>query len=87
MTQQLPRVLAGDCEWTGFPFAGPSRGAFKVKRGEKIAISCNFLGQVVKIPAKELALDDEIPGAWPQIDALKLSVNGAERNTMATTSS
>ena len=38
--------------------------------------------QVVTIPAVEVALDDEVPANWPQIDALKLSVNGAERNTL-----
>lgn len=39
--------------------------------------------EVVTIPALELALDDQIPPSWPRIDALKLSVNGAERNTLA----
>ncbi|CAE7229771.1 unnamed protein product [Symbiodinium necroappetens] len=39
--------------------------------------------EVVTIPAVEVALDDEVPANWPQIDALKLSVNGAERNTLA----
>ena len=40
------------------------------------------VAQVVTIPAVEVALDDEVPANWPQIDALKLSVNGAERNTL-----
>lgn len=39
-------------------------------------------GEVVTIQAQQLALDDEIPPSWPHIDALKLSVNGAERNTL-----
>jgi len=39
--------------------------------------------EVVTIQAQQLALDDEIPPSWPHIDALKLSVNGAERNTLA----
>ncbi|CAJ1374738.1 unnamed protein product [Effrenium voratum] len=39
--------------------------------------------EVVTVPALELALDEQIPAAWPRIDALKLSVNGAERNTLA----
>ena len=38
--------------------------------------------EVVTIPALELALDTEVPAIWPRIDALKLSVNGAERNTL-----
>ena len=41
---------------------------------------------MVTIPALELALDDQIPPSWPRIDALKLSVNGAERNTLVLTS-
>jgi len=39
--------------------------------------------EVVKVPAPEAALDEEVPATWPMIDALKLSVNGAERHTLA----
>ena len=59
----------------------PSQDPREARKAERLPFS-----QVVKIPAKELALDDQIPATWPQIDALKLSVNGAERNTMATSS-
>jgi len=39
--------------------------------------------EVVQIPVPEAALDDEVPATWPLVDALKLSVNGAERYTLA----
>eukprot|EP00933_Yihiella_yeosuensis_P062882 TRINITY_DN658_c0_g3_i2.p1 TRINITY_DN658_c0_g3~~TRINITY_DN658_c0_g3_i2.p1 ORF type:complete len:438 (+),score=80.06 TRINITY_DN658_c0_g3_i2:75-1316(+) len=35
------------------------------------------------VHAPRAALDNEVPASWPIIDALKLSVNGAERDTMA----
>ena len=31
----------------------------------------------------QVALDDEVPASWPTVDVVKLSVNGAERDTLA----
>ncbi|CAE8708179.1 unnamed protein product [Polarella glacialis] len=39
--------------------------------------------EVTIVQAPELALDEELPDSWPLVDALKLSVNGAERDTLA----
>mmetsp|Transcript_64660 Transcript_64660/g.115014 ORF Transcript_64660/g.115014 Transcript_64660/m.115014 type:complete len:723 (-) Transcript_64660:62-2230(-) len=39
--------------------------------------------EVSTVMAPQVALDDELPATWPLLDSLKLSVNGAERNTLA----
>lgn len=38
--------------------------------------------EVTTVKAPKIALDDELPASWPVVDALKLSVNGGERDTI-----
>lgn len=60
---------------------------FRGHNGQACVNSPDFPSQdrreVVTLPAPQVALDDEIPPHWPAIDTLKLSVNGAERHTLA----
>jgi len=81
-------ALGGDVEVRPSALGSSSGGLTRVQYNPGHNGEANVIygtpgqGMVVVSDIPVVALDDEVPAAWPVVDVVKLSVNGAERDTI-----